>query len=481
MLQWGMSFNLTKKKIHFIGICGAGMSAVAILLKETGWDVTGSDANFYPPVSTYLENSQIKFFKGYKKENIPSGVDVIVIGKHAELTPELNEEVRTAFEIKVQIKSFAEILGEATKDRENIVIAGSYGKSTCATLLAWCLEYAHKEPGYFIGAIPITPTKSSVMGRGGFFIIEGDEYPSANWDDSSKFLHYHPSHLLLTSLAHDHVNVFKTVADYRAPFRKLINLLPIDGLLVACADGDEVIPTLKELGREAILYSVTNKAMPWHVENISYSEISSFDIIHANQKVAHISTELLGQHNIENILGVSALLLERGAVTAQVLEQAIQKFKAPQRRLNKISDQTIIPIYEGFGSSHDKAVSAIKAMRLHFPSKKLLVIFEPHTFSWRSRDALGWYDTVFSGVDKVLIYKPPLHGAQPEQLQLGEILERVKKQDINVVGFESTAEGHKLFEETITKDSVILIISSGGFDGAIEDVKKITETKFPNK
>src|SRR5258708_2073834 len=160
------------QKIHFIGICGAGMSAVAILFKEMGWRVTGSDANFYPPVSTYLEQSEIRFFRGYRKENIPSDVEIIVIGKHAELTPELNEEVRAAFEMRAPIKSFAEVLGEVTQGRENIVVVGSYGKSTCAALLAWCLESAGKEPGYVIGAIPLTPNQSSAAGKGKQFIIE---------------------------------------------------------------------------------------------------------------------------------------------------------------------------------------------------------------------------------------------------------------------------------------------------------------------
>ncbi len=457
------------------------MSAVAILLKEMGWQVTGSDSNFYPPVSTYLEQSGIRFFKGYRPENIPPDIETIVIGKHAELTPELNEEVRAALALKMPIKSFAEVLGEVTNNRENIVIAGSYGKSTCTAIMAWCLEYAGKKPGYFIGAIPITPSTSSAAGTGKQFIIEGDEYPSANWDDSSKFLHYHPSHLLLTSLAHDHINIFKTVADYRAPFQKLISLVPPEGLIVACADGGGITHTLAELDRPAILYSVHNMTCPWHVEHVTYGEETTFDIIHDGHPIVSITTELLGLHNIENILGVGTFLLTQNLVTPQEFSDAIRQFKPPQRRLNKMSDTTRIPAYEGFGSSRDKAISAISAMKLHYPSRKLIVLFEPHTFSWRTREALPWYDTVFSQADRVLIYKPSLHGAQSDQLQLEEIVTQVNNHGTNAVGFESPTEGNKIFKNSITDDSVVLILSSGGFDGMIDDVKKFLEQTFPNQ
>ena len=442
------------QKIHFIGICGTGMSAVAILLKEMGWRVTGSDANFYPPVSTYLEQSEIRFFRGYRKENIPSDVEIIVIGKHAELTPELNEEVRAAFEMRAPIKSFAEVLGEVTQGRENIVVVGSYGKSTCAALLAWCLESAGKEPGYVIGAIPLTPNQSSAAGKGKQFIIEGDEYPAANWDNSSKFLHYHPSHLLLTALAHDHINIFKTVEDYRAPFKKLIAQLPADGLLVACSDGNGVRETLKSFDRETIFYSADNTASAWRGENITYGEITSFDLIGKGQNIIRLSTELLGKHNLENIVGVAALLLSREIITAPQLQEAILTFKPPQRRLNKLSDASVIPAYEGFGSSREKAMSAIDAIRLHYPTKKLVVLFEPHTFSWRTREALPWYDTVFAKADRVLIYKPPLHGSQPDQLELREIVDRVKAGGIDATGFESAVAGMDILEDTLDTQSV---------------------------
>jgi len=141
------------EKAHFIGICGVGMAATALLLKEAGFKITGSDEAFYPPVSTFLEKKNIQFAHQYSPQNIPADVDIIVIGRHAKLTPELNAEVRVAFEKGVPIKSFPEILGDLARDKQKIVVAGSYGKSTCTALAAWCLREADKDPSFFIGAL----------------------------------------------------------------------------------------------------------------------------------------------------------------------------------------------------------------------------------------------------------------------------------------------------------------------------------------
>ena len=213
-------------KAHFIGIAGKGMSATALLLKEMGVEISGSDEGFYPPVSDYLKSANIAFSQGYRKENIPNDVDVIIIGKNAKLQPETNEEVRAAFASGKLVRSFADVLHEITTSSETIVVAGSYGKSTCTALLAWCLRSAEKDPSYFIGEVTNGFEKYAHRGRGPVFVLEGDEYPSSNWDNTSKFLRYNAKNVLLTSATHDHINIFPTHADYLVPFRALLNSLP---------------------------------------------------------------------------------------------------------------------------------------------------------------------------------------------------------------------------------------------------------------
>ncbi len=466
------------KNAHFIGICGAGMSAVAKLMIDSGWQVSGSDENFYPPVSDYIKKHNIKVKRGYRPKNIPDNVDLIIIGKHAGLTEEENKEVSAAFSMGVPVKSFPEVLGDLSEGKENIVVAGSYGKSTCSSIIAWCLESAGKKPSYFIGAIPNTPVDSSKKGNGNLFILEGDEYPSSNWDESSKFLHYHPNHILLTSLVHDHLNVFKTSEDYKKPFLKLLSLLPKDGLVVACADGEGIKEILSShnLRKSAVLYSVKGNA-PWHILNLKIGEESSFDIFHHDKFIAKIKTGLLGMHNLENILGVSTLLFSLKLITPNQFSEAIASFRAINRRLDKKSDKTLVPMYEGFGSSYAKARSAIEAVKLHFPDKKLFVLFEPHSLSWRSRGALEWYDTVFKDTYRTFIYKTLSN--DKTELTLNDVVNRVKKAGHSVEGFDNIQEGIRLLEKNIDRNSVVLTLSSGGFDGFINLATEWLDRRFP--
>lgn len=464
-------------KYHLIGICGAGMSAVAELLVESGHVVTGSDEGFYPPISDYLVEHKIPCTTPFSPNNIPNDVDYIVIGKHAKLVPEENEEVKAAFDSGKPILSFPQVLQALSEKKERILAVGSYGKSTCTSLLSWCLEINHKDPSYFIGALPLTPYTNAHIGQGQDFIMEGDEYPSSNWDNTSKFLFLSPKHVIVTALAHDHVNVFPTHEDYVAPFIKL--LLEVSGKMVLCLDDETIQAKLPTLSGDIITYGLSENAL-YRAENIEWGMVSSFDLMRGGVFVERLSTSLLGRHNIQNIVGVSALLLETGKLTKEELAHGISSFKGIVRRLDKKSEKTIIPVYEGFGSSVDKARSAIEAIKLHFPTRRLIAVFEPHTFSWRNRSALHWYDTVFQGVDHVYMYKPPEHGkGTHDQLSLQEIAERVVATGIPVTPFEHTSTGLvEIINHTQTND-VILILSSGGMDGLIPETVSALEEKFP--
>lgn len=466
-------------KYHFIGICGAGMSAVAKLLIEQGHTVTGSDEGFYPPISDYLVEHRIPCTTPFSPQNIPEDVDAIVIGKHAKLVPEENEEVRAAFDSGKPLLSFPQVLHELTSGKENIVIVGSYGKSTSASLLSWCLEINHKDPSYFIGALPLTPHTNARLGKGKEFVLEGDEYPSSNWDMTSKFLFLNPQHLLVTALAHDHINIFPSHEKYLEPFMKLIDLLPTSGKLVMCLDDETIQSKIGELRSDAITYGF-HKDADYRAERIDYGLVSSFDLMYKDTRITRLTTSLLGKHNIQNIVGVAALLLETGKLTTEELGHGIASFKGIVRRLDKKSDITSIPIYEGFGSSVDKARSAIEAIRLHFPNRRLICVFEPHTFSWRNRAALHWYRTVFVGVSHVFMYKPPEHGSGThDQLTLDEIVDEVNLTGIAITPFENTTTGLIELITTTEERDVILILSSGGMDGFIPQTVAALEEKFP--
>lgn len=469
------------KKAHFIGICGAGMSAVAKLLKDAGWEVTGSDEGFYPPASDYLESQNIPCTPEYKPDNIKDDLNLIVIGKHAKLVPEENQEVAQAFTSGITVRSFPEVLQDIVKDRDNLVVAGSFGKSTCAYILTWILKEAGKDPGYFIGAYSTNFPDSSNLGTGPQFVLEGDEYPSANWDQTSKFLYYSPKSLLLTSGEHDHVNVFPTLSSYLKPFQDLVASVPETGTITACLDGENIADLIKPAKARVITYSLTSCEADWWAENIHWEAgTGHFTLIKKGEKVFDANTVLLGEHNISNLVGVSALLLENQLVKPEELVSALSRFKGLRRRLELKTISTSIPLYEDFGSSRAKALAGIKAVRNQYPDWRLIVVFEPHTFSFRNREALNWYDDLFALADLIYIYDPPTHGAKThDQLSLAEIVERVRQSGKEVYPFHAKEELVNKFDSLLKANrDVILIETSGNLGGAIPYLTDYLQDSF---
>ncbi len=454
------------------------MSGVALLLREAGYEISGSDEGFYPPVSDYLANAHIEFAHGYKKENIPADADLIVIGKNAKLVPEENEEVKAAFDSGVAIKSFPDILEDLSHDKETLVVAGSYGKSTCTALLAHCLMHAGKDPSYFVGEITKGFDAHAKLGKGETFVLEGDEYPSANWDERSKFLHYNPRNVLLTSATHDHVNVYPTHDDYLKPFRQLISILPTDGILVV-NDEPFARKVAEGFAGKRVEYGL-HERNEWHAANIAYGLPTTFDLMHKGKKVAALSTQLLGAHNIENIVGISALLLTKHLLTPEELAAGVATFEGVKRRMELLSPNSKVPVLEGFGSSYEKAQSAIAGMRLHFPTRRLVVVFEPHTFTWRNKSALAQYDTAFDGADKVYIYEPAQQGAGTHaQLSQEEIVERVRAAGVEVEPIQTVEEWLRKILDEASEDDAILLLTSGDLGGLIKSIPAEVEKRFP--
>jgi UDP-N-acetylmuramate: L-alanyl-gamma-D-glutamyl-meso-diaminopimelate ligase len=466
-------------RAHFIGIAGKGMSAVALLLRQMGVRITGSDEGFYPPVSDYLKNENIAFASGYRRENIPDDADVIVIGKNARLVPETNEEVRAAVESGKPVKSFADLLHDMTTGTETIVAVGSYGKSTCTALLAWCLKSAGKDPSYFIGEITNGLATHAHRGKGPVFVLEGDEYPASNWDDRSKFLLYNARNVLLTSATHDHINVFPTHAEYLAPFKALLASLPAGGLLVCNSHEPHARALATGLACPIVFYALGDTAH-WHAENIVRGAETSFDLMRGRETVARLSTRMLGDHNIENIVGVSAMLLEKQLLTPEQLRAGIASFQGVKRRMELLSPASRVPVYEGFGSSYDKARSAIAATKLHFPERRLVIVFEPHTFTWRNRAAIAAYDDVFAGAAKVFIFEPAAQGATTHaQLTQGEIVDRTRAAGFDAEPINDPGEALLRLESMLRDDDVVLLLTSGELGGLIKSIPQLVERKFP--
>jgi UDP-N-acetylmuramate: L-alanyl-gamma-D-glutamyl-meso-diaminopimelate ligase len=463
-------------RAYFLGIAGAGMSALASVLASDGVEVSGSDDGVFPPISTYLERQGVPFHDGFDGALVPPDVDVAIVGTSAKLglgdNPELEELIRRG----VPRYSFAEYLGRHTEGRETIVITGSFGKSTLTAMCAAFLVEAGADPGYFIGAIPLDLEATGASGTDPAFLIEGDEYIVSAEDRRSKFLLYHPSHLMISSMVHDHLNVFPTMESYEAPFRELIGLVPASGKLV-CAHAHLALHRLTQ-GREVVWYGL-QRCPGYFAEDVRIGETTRFDLRTPSGDRLPLSTELLGLHNIENIVGASALLLELGLITPEALVEVAPRFRGVARRLDKKTRASRAPAYEGFGSSYEKARSAIEAMQLHFPSRPLVVVFEPHTFSWRSREGLGWYDSVFEGVDRVLLLPPPGHGAAShDQLSHDDILSRIGAAGIKATKISGREDALSDLKSTLTGEEAILLLSSGPLAGLADALPPMLDASF---
>lgn len=454
-----------------------GMSAAAILLKEQGWKVSGSDSEAYPPGTMQLKRHKIPYKTSYALRNIPENADLIVIGKNAKLTRESNPEVRAAYGSGIRTISFPELLGDIVERRKPLVVAGSYGKSTITSLIAWCLSRSRVDAGWFIGAAP-EGMEPSHLGTHPVFVIEGDEYPTSHDDPRPKFAHYRAHDALITAATHDHVNIYRTQETFLKPFQTLVAGLPEGGIFLFCGDEPRAASLAKHTKARAISYGMTSASL-WHPKNVSHGDVTAFDLMQGAKKMAALSTTLFGDHNIQNIVGASAILLEKNLVTGEQLAAALKDFRGLARRLDRKTAHSSVPAYEGFGSSREKLRSAISALKDRHPDKRLIVVFEPHTFSWRNAAMLYWFDDAFEGADQVVLYKPAEQGADThEQSTQEEMAERLSRANVPVVQAENPDKVMRALESKTSDGDVILMSSSGPMDGLIERIPKWLDNTF---
>ncbi|GBF56980.1 UDP-N-acetylmuramate-L-alanyl-gamma-D-glutamyl-meso-2,6-diaminoheptandioate ligase [Candidatus Phycosocius bacilliformis] len=462
--------------IYFLGIGGAGVSALASVLQSQGHQVTGSDEGVFPPVSTYLDQAGISYARRFDAANLPDQIDVAVVGTTAKMDPATNPELAALKARGVPCYNFATYLGEVTRTRENLIVAGSFGKSSLTALVAFLLRHAGHDPGWFIGAIPLDLPRTGHAGTDRLFVMEGDEYIVSLQDRRSKFELYQPQHILISSIVHDHINMFPTMAAYEAPFAKLFAALPTEGLMVACHSYE---PVRRLIGNRPTIWYGLQQNPGYYAEAIDIGEITRFQLVCPDGQRIALETSLLGLHNIENLIGGSAFVLERGLLNPDQLQAAVRAFRGVARRLDKKTTSSRIPAYEGFGSSYEKARSAIEAIRLHFPHRPLVVVFEPHTFSWRNQDALAWYDSVFADCAAVHILPPPTIAAgSHQQLSLEDILAHVQARGILAQPIVDADAFASALPATLTGDEVVLLLSSGPLEGLADSLPAALDAHF---
>jgi UDP-N-acetylmuramate: L-alanyl-gamma-D-glutamyl-meso-diaminopimelate ligase len=451
------------KRIYLMGICGTGMASLAGILKHRGYSVTGSDENIYPPMSDFLQSLSIPIFRGYSPENLAFMPDLVIVGN--VITRHNPEAIRLS-QTNIPYVSFPQALGHfAMKDKRSIVVCGTHGKTTTSALAAWVLEKSGMDPSFMIGGILNNFRTNFKVGEGHDFVIEGDEYDSAFFDKGPKFLHYNPFITILTSIEFDHADIYKDLEHVIESFRRLIDLIPPDGLLIYNLDDLIVAAEVKRARCPVISYGLHADGK-WKAVDIAIRDgITQLKILRDGNKYASLTTPLYGLHNISNLLGVAALSEHMGIDTL-TLSEAATTFMGVKRRQEIRGEKKGVLILDDFAHHPTAVEKTIRALRDRYAGRRLIAVFEPRSNSSRRNVFQERYSLSFDEADLIFIPEPPLMEKIPagERFSSMELVSSLNRRGLKA--FYCPDHDNLLGEilKMVRRDDVILIMSNGPFD-----------------
>jgi UDP-N-acetylmuramate: L-alanyl-gamma-D-glutamyl-meso-diaminopimelate ligase len=365
--------------IHILGICGTFMGGLAALAREAGHRVTGCDANVYPPMSTQLEALGIELIEGFGAEQLDLKPDLFVVGNVVTRSSEGRFPLMEAIlDAGLPYTSGPQWLAEHVLQGKHVLaVAGTHGKTTTTSMLAWILESAEMAPGFLIGGVPQNFGVSARLGGGRYFVIEADEYDTAFFDKRSKFVHYRPRTAVLNNLEHDHADIFPDLAAIETQFHHLVRTVPPSGRLVVNAREDALQRVLSRGCWSEVQRFGARKEEPGALR--ARGEPTSFDVLRGSLKVGHVSWELLGEHNQLNALAAIAAA-EHVGVDPEAAATSLGSFKSVRRRLELRGEARGIKVYDDFAHHPTAIHTTIDGLRRRIaPAERILAIFEPRS------------------------------------------------------------------------------------------------------
>lgn len=373
------------------------MGGLAFAAKNGGFEVAGLDETAGPPMSTWLDDHNISWSKTFDPAQL-EGVDTVVVSGHHGHDD--HPVIRLARQKNIAIISFAELLGTLTKGAHVVAVAGTHGKTTTTSLIAWLLESAGRKPDFLVGIRPFNFNASSRLNGSKLFVVEADEYKASTQDLRPKFDYYHPDVLVLTSVEHDHPDIFPTMSSYLDAFKKLVKNMPKSGTLVAWAEDHNVSEIAASASCSVITYGLEQG--DYRAENIAYTANGiSFDIT-GKQEFSGVTVPVFGQHNVLNALAATVVAVNEG-LTIQQIKAGALAFKGAHRRFALLTPANAsITIIDDYAHHPTEAKTTIEAAKLHFPGRRLIALYRPHTYS-RTQTLLSEYHAAFSQADKLYI------------------------------------------------------------------------------
>ena len=438
--------------IHILGICGTFMTGIALIARSLGHNVTGSDKNVYPPMSTLLERENIQLIDGYNPSQLDPVPDLVIIGNAMSRG---NPCVEYILDNNIPYISAPQWLHDnVLKDRWVIAVAGTHGKTTTAGMVNWILEQAGYQQGFLIGGVPGNFNVSARLGESPFFVIEADEYDCAFFDKRSKFMHYCPKTLILNNVEYDHADIFDDLRAIQKQFQHLVRLVPSKGLIIS---PQEDINIKHILSRGCWSEQVqTESETGWQAEKIT-NDASQFNVYFQQKLVGKVCYDLVGEHNMHNALMAIAAAKNVG-ITPEMACQTLSSFVNAKRRLELYGKVDDIEIYDDFAHHPTAILATLEALRSKVgANRRIFTVLEPRSNTMKlgiSKDEIA---PALGRADEVFIY-------QPENLPW--LVSEITEQCVQPAYWSSDLD---LLIEMIAKDvkskDVILIMSNGGFGG----------------
>lgn len=452
--------------IHLIAICGTGMGALACLLKDLGYVVTGSDQHVYPPMSTFLKEKGIPLSQGFRPENLAHGPDLVVVGNAvSKNNPEVLEMGRrgSAFcSMPQAINAFA------GKGKHTILVTGTHGKTTTSSLIAWMLHCAGMGISFVIGGILANFNSNYFLGTGDYLVVEGDEYDTAFFDKGPKFMHYDPTVAVLTGVEFDHADIFRDLDHIKKAFSTFVSGLRKDATLLAFQHDSNVDHVTR--AAPCRVYRYGNHGGDWVINPVRIDPPwTFFDVTHAQDFYGRFRTPLPGDHNLSNTLAAIAVA-DRLKISRQVIQEALHSFKGVKRRQEIRGTKNGIVVIDDFAHHPTAVKKTIQAIKSYYRENRLVAVFEPRTNTSMRNIFQNVYTEAFDSADRVCIRKPALLEKIPpeERFSSQKLVDDLKQRGLDANYFTNTEGIIDFLASESRPGDVILVMSNGGFDNIHE-------------